>query len=224
MRVHPAGHVGTARALREAGEALRAGRCDHALVGACDSWLDPVRLQGIAEAGRLKTRNDPVGFTPGEAAAFILLERPALAAGGRELPPALLTDLREETEENVLGADRPPTGRALARAAAGALGQGGRGTIYVDLNGETYRATDWGMALNRIPSPGLDGWARELPAASFGDTGVASTILAAALATRAFIRRYAVGDKALVLSSGDGPERLALLLERPRPASKGAKG
>ncbi len=225
VRAYPGGHAGVARALREAAENVRAGRCEHALVGACDSWLDPDRLQAIADAGRLKTRNEPVGFTPGEAAVFLLLERPAAARGGREPPPALLSDLREEIEENALGADRPPTGRALARAVEGSLGQGGRGTIYADLNGEVYRATEWGMAQTRIPPAALEGWKRELPAASFGDVGAASPLLAVGLATRAFVRGYAAGDRAVVLASGDGPERMALVVERPRAAAgQGARG
>ncbi|WP_437566361.1 hypothetical protein [Sorangium sp. So ce542] len=227
VHVHALGHRGTGRALREAAEALRAGRCDHAVVGACDSWVDAVRLQQIADLGRLKTLNHPVGFTPGEAAVFLLLERPGAAGGGRRSPDALLTDVREEIEENNHAADKPLTGRALARLLLAALGQGDRGTLYLDLNGEEFRATDWGMALVRAQSArALDGWAREMPAASFGDTGVASSILAAALATRAFARGYAVGDRALVIASGEGPERLALVIERPRAAAaaRGARG
>lgn len=220
VRVHPSGHPGTAQALREAAEALRAGRCDHAVVGACDSWLDALRLQEIADRGRLKTLNDPVGFTPGEAAVFLLLERPGSAGGGRQAPIALLADVREEAEECPYESEKPPTGRALARVVLAALGRGGPGTLYVDLNGETYRATDWGTAQMRIQSAqSLDGWALELPAASFGDTGAASAMLAAGLSARAFARGHAVGDRAIVLSSSDGPERLALVVDKPRPAA-----
>lgn len=226
VHVHALGHHGTGRALREAAEALRAGRCDHAVVGACDSWVDAVRLQQSVDLGRLKTLNNPVGFTPGEAAVFLLLERPGSAGGGRRAPDALLTEVREEIEENNHAADKPLTGGALARLLCATLGRGDRGTLYLDLNGEEFRAADWGMALMRAQrARDLDNWAQEMPAASFGDTEVASSILAAGLATRAFARGYAVGDRALVIVSGEGTERLALVIERPRAdaAPRGAR-
>lgn len=227
VHVRAAGLAGVAQALREAAAALRGGRCDHALVGACDSWLDAARLQQITDEGRLKTRNHPVGFTPGEAAVSLLLERPGAAGGGRGAPPPRITQLCEELEERPRrgAADEGavhPTGRGLARAAAGALGRGHGGTLYVDLNGEPYRAADWGMALTHLqPGHDLGAWAREHPAASFGDTGVAAPLLAVGLAARAFARGYAEGDRAVIVSSSDGPERLALLVERARDGERG---
>lgn len=212
VHTHRSGHSGAASALRDAAEALRTRRCDHAVVGACDSWLDPARLQTIVEAGRLKTRNDPVGFTPGEAAVFLLMERPNTSAGEHL---ATLVDVREEAEDNSFASEKPATGIGLARAALAVLGTGARGTIYVDLNGEPFRAADWGMALTRMHAS-VEGWVSEMPAASFGDIGIAAPFLSAMLATRAFVRGHAVGDRALILASGDGSERLALMVERPR--------
>jgi 3-oxoacyl-[acyl-carrier-protein] synthase-1 len=83
--------------------------------------------------------------------------------------------------------------------------------VISDLNGEPYRAIDWGNALVRriraLAEPVL--WC---PALWFGDTGAASGAVALCLAARAFERSYAPAPWSLVLSSADGPDRAAVIV------------
>jgi hypothetical protein len=50
------------------------------------------------------------------------------------------------------------------------------------------------------------------PTAWFGDTSVASLLLAACSVSRAFERRYAVMDTAIIATTSNGKERGAFLL------------
>ncbi|ATB41572.1 3-oxoacyl-ACP synthase [Cystobacter fuscus] len=72
---HASGLVGVARAC----EVLQQGSADICFVGAADSLLDSVLLQSLLEAGRLKVPGVSSGIIPGEAAAFLVLERESMA-------------------------------------------------------------------------------------------------------------------------------------------------
>jgi 3-oxoacyl-[acyl-carrier-protein] synthase-1 len=171
-------------------------------------------------AGRVKTVTNPVGFMPGEAGAFLLLERQAAAASRGIAPVLVVVEPSFGLEENSFASERPPLGRGLAGVAAAALGRlrspgDHRGSVFIDVNGEPYRAADWGQAAVRLLELGLlADWPQEVVAASFGETGAASPLLALILAARSFTRGYSRGDTALVLASDDGGNRGATTLHQ----------
>ncbi|MCC6559522.1 MAG: hypothetical protein IT372_41930 [Polyangiaceae bacterium] len=222
LRSYPEGRRGNARSLQEAIDWLRRGRCDHAIVGACDAELDSYRIARAFAAGRLKTTGNPVGFMPGEAGAFILLERYEAAPGRDRAPEALLVDPCVANEESSYAAEKPATGRGLSQVLISALSglgaaSAGRGDVYIDLNGEPYRSMDWGSALARAQSAcAVGSWRRRILAANFGETGAAAPILAVCLAARSFAREYSHGPSAVVLFADDDGARAAIPLRDPR--------
>ncbi len=117
--------------------------------------------------------------------------------------------------------DPPATGRGLADVLLAATSRFGSsreagGAIHPDLNGETFRAIDWGNALLHVlPTIALDGWPQRITALNFGDTGGATGALGLCLATRAFVRRYAPGESAVILVAGEDGTRSALTLSGP---------
>ncbi|RYZ43203.1 MAG: hypothetical protein EOO71_04555 [Myxococcaceae bacterium] len=211
---------GTVRALAEAARRLRARQCDTALVLACDSLVSPERTERLLDQRRLKTPDHPVGFMPGEAGVAILLERYDSVRGRGVRPHGLLFDPVIAQEPHCLAAKSPPTGRALAEVLTQALVQADAreataGDLYLDLNGENFRASEWGHTRVRTQEwCGMEAWAQRIPALNFGETGAASPLLAVCLAARAFARKYSRGDHALVLSSGDDGHRSGIILDR----------
>lgn len=211
-RIYREGHVGFARALADASAEIGAGVFQQCIVGAVDCCLDPAFLEAAASLRALRTGSNPVGFLPGEAAAFILLERPGASTGVQLNAVGFANGGPGEFDE------APLTGQHLAKAIAAAL-EGSRRSAplldcwIADLNGTERRAMDWGHAVVRLRSrydlPDIPLWT---PAASFGETGAASGAVAVCVALKAYERGYMPGPNCLIwLASHDGG-RAAILL------------
>lgn len=225
------GHASLGSAALAINGILSRGAVERAVVLGVDSYVDPMSLQILQGEGRLKTPMTPTGMLPGEAGACFLLERVGTAThrSGRQgavfLAAAHLPPAREGPAEPE---ERMPffyqVGRHLAAAATSVLEQAGvtrafSGDVFVDLNGEEWKAHVWSaarLALGEVLN--LDRASIIFPCASFGEIGAASGPAAVCLATRAFIRGYARGDKGLVLSVGDNGDVGAALVGRTNGA------
>ncbi|MFL5348293.1 MAG: hypothetical protein ACJ8AT_26155, partial [Hyalangium sp.] len=214
------GHAGTATAVHRAVEQLTRGGLDRVLIAAVDSYLDPLTLQWLAGSRRLKTEAVPTGLSPGEAGACLLLETQPSAARRGAVAPVLVTGIATGQESHSFLSGEPNTGVALAACIREALEQSAlqgafRGEVYSDLNGESWRAMEWGSALvrlaGRVAEPRL-----HLPCVSVGDVGAASGALGACLAVHELSRGHARTPHALVVSSSEGGEVGCLSLQ---PAS-----
>jgi 3-oxoacyl-[acyl-carrier-protein] synthase-1 len=229
------GRVGVASALREAMRRLAAGESDHVIVGAIDSLLSPARILTMIETGAVKTVDDPAGAMPGEAAAFVLLQRASQARREGRLDRGAPIVKMGLPVSVAVPEGTPPSGggvraeanhgKLLAEAALAAWRSSGgpptsSGTLFVDLNGSPVRALDFGHALLRLGavSP-LGSWRQTFPAVGFGETGAASGLVAACLAVRGLARGYAGGSAALVLVSDDAGDCAALSLTRADAAT-----
>jgi 3-oxoacyl-[acyl-carrier-protein] synthase-1 len=213
------GAAGFAQAVSAALELLAQGRVAACVVGGVDSHCDDQGIDALAAAGRLKTDDNPVGLQPGEAAAFLLLERSS-DARRRKAPVLAQVSGAAQAREPRTG-DRPPVGQGfqaalqgLARSSGALPGEGL--FLVLDRNGEAWRAADWGNALVRLakPLPAVASAPDWDPAVSFGDTGAASGALGALLAARALSRGYAPGRCAVVLSSTESGGRGAVRIDR----------
>jgi 3-oxoacyl-[acyl-carrier-protein] synthase I len=212
------GHTGVAEAVAAALADLAAGRVTAAVVGGVDSLLEAETLQWLAHTGRLKSPDAPVGLLAGEAAGFLLLE-PAKAglAAGRSPLGIVRSTLFGDEPRPLLSGDSP-LGAGLSRvlqAIAADPGTGdGRLWLVADLNGEEYRAKDWGLAMVRASggNGALSSAAVHCPVESFGDTGAASGAVGLCAVTSAFARGYAPAATAAVVSAGDGKERAAIVV------------
>jgi 3-oxoacyl-[acyl-carrier-protein] synthase-1 len=205
---------GVASAMNAARAELenRASRC---IVGGIDSLVDRYWLEACDSLGLLKTPLRSVGFMPGEAAAFLLLEPAALARRRGATILATVDSIAGTRESNERISDKPPTGIALAeailQAKAGARGK--CGTIYCDINGDPVRAADWGNAQVRIRGEIADSIA-VVPAMSFGATRAAAGFVAACMAARAFEAGQMKSESALVWVAADAGGRASFALSR----------
>jgi 3-oxoacyl-[acyl-carrier-protein] synthase-1 len=213
------GHAGGLLALERALAMLRAGAAEACLVGAADSWFFPDTLEAMDGANRFKSRKNPWGFIPGEAAAFCLLcteataERAQIKVRGRVLE----IGLSEEHSTAVPGAVN--TGEGLWRAVRAAIDVLPNGTsvdeVMCDLNGARDRADELGFLFARLGQR-LGGevrfWA---PATSWGDIGAASAITAITTAVVVAERGFPRGPHVLVTAGSEGGLRGAALLHLP---------
>jgi 3-oxoacyl-[acyl-carrier-protein] synthase-1 len=86
--------------------------------------------------------------------------------------------------------------------------------IICDINGERYRAQEWGMAVMKTQPLFRDPTGYESAAAAWGDVGAATGALSAILAVCGWVRGYAQPPHALLFAGSDGGLRAAALLER----------
>jgi 3-oxoacyl-[acyl-carrier-protein] synthase I len=208
------GPTGFFRALAMARDALAAGRCWYALVGAVDSHLGEATMRRLDEAGRLRSPRSRDGFFPGEAGAWLWLEQRALAERRGVMPRAVLHGPVLAWEPQPFTGDRQSTGTGLTTALRGAVSGCGVAPRWViaDLNGESFRAFEWGLAVTRLGAD-LAGL-REVthPADCWGDVGTAGPPLFIMLACEAFRRRWAPARQALVFAGHDAGERGAAVV------------
>ncbi len=125
-------------------------------------------------------------------------------------------------EANLLKSTDICLGEGLGQAfevVAQALGQGHAATrVICDMNGERYRANEYGMAALRVPRLFHNAAAFDTPADCWGDVGAASGPLHLCLAIEAEARGYATGPLTLVWGSSESGQRSAALLAQVRRA------
>jgi 3-oxoacyl-[acyl-carrier-protein] synthase-1 len=215
------GQASAGVAIEAAALSFHKGNRTLALILAVDAPVDLDRVASIDARGRLKGPNVPAGAAPGEVGAGMLVASPEFVSS-RELS-TVGEILQPQSLESIpsFNTDAPPDGLALARLTAAVLRRlpfEQDTWCIVDMNGEVYRAREWGTAVIRIHEsfPWLDTTNVWIPAMHFGDCGAATGLAATALAVRGFARRYAPAKSALVLSAADGPMRAAFAVVEQR--------
>lgn len=208
------GQVGGLLALKGAIEDLESGRCTHALVGGVASYFDEDLLVPLLESGRVKSEEHPAGLMPGEAAAFVLLERRREGISDVNVCARLLMPCI--AHEPIKPAAGVSLGNVVNEVHAAIAASGGRVTVVVsDINGEPSRSNDWGCAVPRLHADLRDTRVKTwMPTESFGDTDAASAIIGVCAVARGFARGYVQGD-AIVTSASDDGGRGAVAVMRP---------
>jgi 3-oxoacyl-[acyl-carrier-protein] synthase-1 len=207
------GHAAGVELLAEASALLASGEVQSCVVAGVDSYLDAARLAVLDEGYRLKSPRNVDGFCPGEAAAAVLVEG---ARGRRVAARATIPAIGLGIEPEPLRSDKVSTGRGLVEAIRGALSADrAPDFLLCDLDGESYRAFEWGVAQARLGAR-LEGLGRAvMPARSVGDVGAATGPLLIATAVEAFARGWAPGEEALIFTSSEGPLRGAARVVAP---------
>jgi 3-oxoacyl-[acyl-carrier-protein] synthase-1 len=214
----PHGHAAGLIALEAGWQRIRSGRADLVLVGGVDSYIDPDALEWLEACEQLRSAVDNAwGFVPGEAAGFCLLASPRAArrygiAGGDEI-----LAVATAREVNRIKTPTVCIGEGLTNAfrrvfAAFADEDARVDQAISDLNGEPYRADEFGFALLRISERFAAPGAFSTPADCWGDVGAASGPLHLALAVAAAKKGYADGPLTLLSASSEGGERAAALV------------
>jgi 3-oxoacyl-[acyl-carrier-protein] synthase-1 len=229
------GHASLAYALLEACAELAAGRLEAAIVGGVDTYHAPEVVEELLTRERLFDGKNLDSFTPGEGAAFLLLTRERTAKRAQLPLLAHVDAVGTGQEPGSMLVDSPCTGAGLAQAMrAAVLPLPTRGQrlnwLLGDLTNETYRTTEFQLALPRALAPGgLDSGGREYrPIAAeevqmdflplrFGDLGAATLPTAMVIASQAFIRGTPRVPGCLLVASSVGQDRGAVLLT-PVPA------
>lgn len=187
--------------LRTAARALQGGAITRCLIGGIDSLLDPETIGALQSAGLLLTPQNAAGVMPGEAAAFVLVERAGSDADGLTIGGVA----QAQGVPFVPDADDRPAGVALSAslAATREATAGEIVTLYASLNGASHRSFDWGCAQVRLLADGPFEPTVEIPALAVGDVGAAVGPLSVALADHARQRGWG-GTAAVALASDDG--------------------
>ncbi len=196
------GNAAGTQAMLIACQSIRKSPDDLCLVVGVDSHLGPEQLDILDYSGRLHSVNNSWGFTPGEAAGVCLL------ASGRLVNRFQLKALAEvqaisiASENKLLGTKTICMGEGLSSAFGGVLNKDELiNHSYCDLNGETYRADEFGFAVCRTSQFFHDASSFTAAAQCWGDVGTASAPLQVVLATSAWTRGYSNGPVALAWSS-----------------------
>ncbi len=221
------GHAAGAMALQSAWEVVRSGRVEYALAGGVDSYLEPETLEWLEENDQLHSsglHNNAYGFVPGEAAGFVLLgsskaiERDKLRAH-LELVSAATT-----RETKLIKTDTVCTGEGMTelfRALACGPPPWLADYLYCDMNGEPYRAEEFGFATVRAGKLFRDPSAFTAPADCWGDVGAASGPLFLQLIDAATRKGYAQGKVIAAFTSSESGERCGFIAQAWHAKGKG---
>jgi 3-oxoacyl-[acyl-carrier-protein] synthase-1 len=214
------GHAAGFVAMEVALERLRAEPDLPVVVAGVDSWLAPDTLEWLEETGQLHSageRNNAWGFIPGEGAGAILLMSHSQARREAARTLGTVTSVGTGREERLIRSGEVCLGLGLTtaiRAALASLAPGQRvSDVYCDMNGEPYRADEYGFTVTRTREKFESASEFIAPADCWGDVGAASAPLCVALATIAQIKGYARGRTCLAWGGSDSGERGAALLQ-----------
>lgn len=214
----PLGNAAGCVALARASEALRQRELDVAVLGAIDTHLDGAWLERLLAARRLKAGDASGGLIPGEAAAFVVLEREADARARGADVLGRLGGVAVAEEPVAIAPEHPIRGEAFSAALAELLAAHADGAnvrhVWTDVNGERWRSLEWALAetrtLGRLPPRG---WTQWTPAETLGDIGAATALAQVCLALQWPRRGFAVGEPHLVGCASFEGARGALLIE-----------
>jgi 3-oxoacyl-[acyl-carrier-protein] synthase-1 len=218
----PAGHAAGAQALDAACRKVAGGGLDACVIAGVESYVAPDTLEWLEANDQLHGAgplNNAWGFIPGEGAGAVLvgsqrvLARLAIEPLGRILSVGLgLERNRIKTETVCIGEGLT----AAFKAGLVALPDGAKVTdVFSDMNGEPYRADEFGFAALRTKEAFESASDFIAAADCWGDVSAASIPLALALATIAGRKGYANGPYSLVWASSESGERGTVLVEIP---------
>lgn len=213
------GHAAGILALDHAVKTCVSGAIDACVVAGVDSYLEPETLEWVEECDQLHGTgplNNAWGFIPGEAASAILVTTNAFAQrlNLEVFGDVVSVGLGQETK--LIKTDAVCIGEGLTQAFRAALqGLGPDEQIYnifCDLNGETYRADEYGFTALRTKERFRAATDFIAPADCWGDIGAAGAPLHIALAVICHRKRYGKGPLSMVWASSESRERGAVVI------------
>jgi 3-oxoacyl-[acyl-carrier-protein] synthase-1 len=213
------GHASGLMALSAAMRTMADGDFDACVVAGVESYLAPETLEWLEEAEQLHgagALNNAWGFVPGEGAGAVLLAIERLVERVVADLPAEVLSVGLGFEENRIRTPTVCVGDGLTaafREALGGLPAGAKITdVYCDMNGEPYRADEYGFACLRTKDRFVSASDFVAPADCWGDVSAASAPLGLVLSAVASAKKYAGGPYAFLWASSESGERGAALL------------
>jgi 3-oxoacyl-[acyl-carrier-protein] synthase-1 len=215
----PNGHAAGLLALDAAVKKLVEGAFDACVVAGVDSYIEPETLEWLEESDQLHSAgplNNAWGFIPGEGAGALLLMRGEVAQRLRFTPLARVLGVGTAFEPKRIKTETVCIGEGLTQAFRGALAALPGGIkvtdVYCDMNGEPYRADEYGFTCLRTKEAFESPSDFIAPADCWGDVAAAGAPLHLMLAAIAGAKGYANGNVAFAWASAEGGERSAALM------------
>jgi 3-oxoacyl-[acyl-carrier-protein] synthase-1 len=222
IAVLPVGHAGGFVGIEAAWRKIAADGFDGCVIAGVESYLAPESLEWLEAQEQLHGAgplNNAWGFIPGEAAGAVLLVSDAAARRLRVTPFATVLSVGTATEEKRIKTQTVCIGEGLTaafRAGLAGLPAGAQVTdVFCDMNGEPYRADEFGFAALRVKDCFVSASGFVAPADCWGDVSAASMPLHMILAVAAGQKGYANGSLAFLWASSEGGERGASLVQVP---------
>jgi 3-oxoacyl-[acyl-carrier-protein] synthase-1 len=209
---HHGGRAAALIALRKALAEFTAGPDPVLVVGGVDSWSNPRSLMGLRKAGRLPEFPHHTGIMPGEAAGFLVIEKPEHAQRRGATVIARLLAAAGATETVPHGEPSRATGLTEALKPVTALVGEAAPLVISDFNGERPRGLEWGIAGIRGFGYFRDDIRHWHPADCIGDCGAASGAVTMAWAASTLHRRLAPERRVVVWGASDEGAREAVLI------------
>jgi 3-oxoacyl-[acyl-carrier-protein] synthase-1 len=202
------GHTGVFQMIEEAKKALDEGLIAFAIVGGVESCLFPEWLEKLDQDYKIKSERNIDGYTPGEAAAFFIMEKQnTIAEKGKDM--VILEGMSSTTFSGPL----PAGGLHLKDVLSKLLhDKNDPPVVFCDLNGESKRMEEWGYARTSLGSMLGNPVALEIPAIDLGDVGAASGAVLIIVAMYFLCHKYEKNQSALIFTASDNGERRAIKL------------
>jgi 3-oxoacyl-[acyl-carrier-protein] synthase I len=212
------GHAAGLIAMKAAVDRLAQGQLDACVVAGVDSYIHPETLEWLEACDQLHSAgplNNAWGFIPGEAGAALLLMRESAAQATGLHALGFVLGIGTAVESKRIKTETVCIGEGLTqafRAALATLPAGKRVTdIYCDMNGEPYRADEFGFTALRTKEHFESASDFVAPADCWGDVAAAGGVLHVQLACAAARKGYAKGAVAFAWGSSEMGERAAAL-------------
>ncbi len=208
------GRVAGAVAVGAARELIYKEKVPFCVVAGVDTYLIAATLAAYEGKARLLTSQNSNGFTPGEAAASILI-------GPRSEKAELVCyGIGTGQESATIESDEPLRANGLVQAFIAAFGDAQRGYDQIDYrltdaNGEQYWFKEAALAMTRTLRSRKEFFDIWHPADCIGETGAAGICSGLAVALAAACKRYAPGPGVLCHFGSDDGQRFALVLGNP---------
>jgi 3-oxoacyl-[acyl-carrier-protein] synthase III len=190
------------------------GKVRQVILGGVDSYVLDAEYTRLDAAGRLRTEGTAQGFTPGEAAAFVLLSAEPVTHADTS---AAILGWGEAAEPLSARSKSYSQGRGMVAALRGAAARSATEEAAIDwvisnANGERYASWESVLARARFYRTRRERLPTTLPAMSLGEIGSAGGTLALLVVAHGFSRRYRPGSTAMIELSSEGEGRAACLV------------
>jgi 3-oxoacyl-[acyl-carrier-protein] synthase-1 len=220
--VLPVGHASALLGLYNAIRKMKDRAFDGCVVAGVESYLAPETLEWLEENEQLHGAgplNNAWGFIPGEGAGAVLVLTESALARLRIEPFAQILSVGRGFEHNQIKTQTVCVGEGLTaafREGLAGLPVGAKVTdVYCDVNGEPYRADEFGFACLRSKEHFESASDFVAPADCWGDVSAAGGPLWCILAAMASKKAYSRGPHAFLWASSESGERGAALLSLP---------
>jgi 3-oxoacyl-[acyl-carrier-protein] synthase-1 len=214
------GHAAGLLALDTVIKKFSENTLDACVVAGVDSYMNAETLEWLEECDQLHGAgplNNAWGFIPGEGAGAVLLVRCQIAQRLRLTPLAQVLGSGMAFEPKRIKTQTVCIGEGLTQAICGALATQQDCVkvtdVYCDMNGESYRADEFGFTALRVKENFESLSDFVAPADCWGDVSAASGPLHIGLASIAVNKNYSNGRSAIIWASSESGERASALLD-----------